>query len=123
MVKVRVCNEEVDNESFYDIGDCHFERTSLEEELVGSEGSVESSVNMAVGQFDMSNVCNSIMKYSIIQRRWNKLYSEETSLKLQDAVKKYIFKTHFGDDGTLDMNEFTEDYDPLTFNLIPYYLQ
>ena len=115
MVKVRVSNEEMGNESFYDIGDCHFEQTSLEEEVVGSEGSVESSVNMAVGQFDMSNVCDSIMKYSIIQRRWNKLYSEETSLKLQDAVKKYIFKTHFGDDGTLDMNEFTEDYDPLTF--------
>jgi len=23
-------------------------------------------------------------------------------------VKKYIFKTHFRDDGTLDMNEFTK---------------
>ena len=70
---------------------------------------------MAVGNFDLSNVRDSTLKYSIIQRRWNKLYLEETSLKLQDAVKKYIFKKHFGDDGTLDMNEFADDYDPLIF--------
>ncbi len=33
-------------------------------------------------------------------------------MTLQDAVKKYIFKKHFGDDGTLDWNEMAEDYDP-----------
>jgi len=70
---------------------------------------------MAVGNFDLSNVRDSTLKYSIIQRRWNKLYLEETSLKLQDVVKKYIFKKHFRDDGTLDMNEFAEEYDPLMF--------
>ncbi len=42
-------------------------------------------------------------------------FSEETLLRLQDAVKKYVFKKHFGDDGTLDTNEFADDYDPLIF--------
>ncbi len=92
MVEVRVNNDEVDNGNFYDIGDCHFDRTCSEEESVGSEDSVESNVSMAVGNFDLSNVHDSTLKYSIIQRHWNKLYSEENSLKLQDAVKKYIFK-------------------------------
>jgi len=114
MVEVRVDNDEVDNENFYDIGDCHFHQTCLEDES-GSEDSFESNVSMAVGNFDLSHVRDSTLKYSIIQRHWNKLYLEETSLKLQNAVKKYIFKKHFGDDGTLDMNEFAEDYDPLIF--------
>ena len=70
-VKVRVDNNEVDNENFYDIGDCHFDQTCSEEELVGSEDSVENNVIMAVGNFDLSNVCDSTLKYSIIQRRWN----------------------------------------------------
>ena len=32
---------------------------------------------------------------------------------LHDAVKKYVFKQHFGDDGALDWKEMIEDYDPL----------
>ena len=71
--------------------------------------------NEIVGDYDISNVMDSVVKYQIVQRRWKKLYSEETSLRLQDAVKKYIFKKHYGNDGTLDWNEMAEDYDPLLF--------
>ena len=74
IVKVRVNNDEVDNENFYDIGDCHFDQTCSEEESVGSEDSVESNVTMAVENFDLSNVHDSTLKYSIIQRCWNELY-------------------------------------------------
>jgi hypothetical protein len=44
-----------------------------------------------------------------------KLYSDETSLKQQDAVKMFVFKQHFGDDGILDWNDMADDYDPLIF--------
>ena len=86
-----------------------------EGESVGSDDSAESNLSTAVGNYDLSNVRDSRLKYAIIQRRWKTLYSEETSLRLQDAVKKYIFKKHFGDDGTLNTTEFADDYDPLFF--------
>ena len=43
-----------------------------------------------------------------------KIYSTE-SLQLQDTVKKHVFKEYFGDDGTLDYEDFAEDYDSLLF--------
>ena len=42
-----------------------------------------------------------------------KLYLAENLLHLNDAVKKHVFKEYFGDDGTLDHEDFVEDYDPL----------
>jgi hypothetical protein len=58
---------------------------------------------------------DSILKYSIIQQFWNKLYSAEISLQLQDAVKKFAFKKHYGDDGSFDINETAADNDPLIY--------
>jgi hypothetical protein len=40
---------------------------------------------------------------------------KENSLRLQDAVKKQVFKDYFGDDGTLDNDNFAEECDPLLF--------
>ena len=34
---------------------------------------------------------------------------------IANAVKKFVFKEHHGDDGSLDVNEMDEDYDPLTY--------
>ena len=62
----------------------------------------------------MSNARDSVLKYAIVQHRWNKLYSEENSLHLQDAVKSLYLK-NFGDDATLDMHEMADDYDPLIY--------
>jgi hypothetical protein len=36
-------------------------------------------------------------------------------LRLQDAVKKHVYKQYFGDDGTLNGEDMAEDYDPLIF--------
>jgi hypothetical protein len=58
---------------------------------------------------------DNVLKDAIVQKRWNKLYSEENSLRLQDAVKKSVFKKHFGDDGTLNPLDMAEDYDPLIY--------
>ena len=116
MVEVRVDNNEDETENFYDVGDVNINDSCLEEEeSVGSDDSAESNLSTAVGNYDLSHVRDSRLKYAIIQRRWKTLYSEETSLRLQDAVKKYIFKKHFGDDGTLNTIEFADDYDPLIF--------
>ncbi len=116
MVEVRVDNNKDETENFYDVGDVNINDSCLEEEeSVGSDDSAESNLSTAVGNYDLSHVRDSRLKYAIIQRRWKTLYSEETSLRLQDAVKKYIFKKHFGDDGTLNTTEFADDYDPLFF--------
>jgi hypothetical protein len=81
----------------------------------GDSSSNDSPAENIVGNFDMSNVRDSTMKYAIVQQRWKKLYSDETSLRLQDAVKKFVFKEHHGDDGSLDINEMDKDYDPLMY--------
>ena len=117
MVKERVRNYQVDNKNFYGISDGLFKQSSSDEDSVSSQSSIENSESTAVGNFDLSNVHHSTLKYLIIQRPSNKLYLDETSLRLQDAVKKNVFRKHFGDDRTLGINEFTEDYDPLIFNL------
>ena len=120
MVEERVHNEERESENFYDIGDDQSSIITSEDDSDSTENSHDSSVNDSpdaniVGNFDLSNVRDSSMKYAIVQQRWKKLYSDETSLRLQDAVKKYVFKEHHGDDGTLDINEMHEDYDPLMY--------
>ena len=80
-----------------------------------SENSDCNDDEAMVGNFDTTCVRESILKYKIVQERWKKLYSAETTLRLQDAVKKNVFKQHYGDDGTLAWEEMAEDYDPLIF--------
>ena len=115
MVHERIGMDERDSENFYDIGDLQLEESSCEDYDDNSDESTPVSIHNAVGNFDMSNVRDSMLKYSIIQKRWKNLYSEENSLRLQDAVKKFVFKKHYGDDGSLDINEMADDYDPLIY--------
>ncbi len=106
----------MENESYYDVVDNFPSKTSNEDNIseAGSSTDIDRNTNI-VGKFDISNVTDNALKYKIVQGHWNKLYLEETSLRLQDTVKKYIFKKHYEDDGTLDWNEMAEDYDPLIF--------
>jgi hypothetical protein len=115
MVHEQIGMDERDSENFYDIGDFQLEESSCEDYDDHSDESTPVSIHNAVGNFDMSNVRDSMLKYSIIQKRWKNLYSEENSLRLQDAVKKFVFKKHYGDDGSLDINEMADDYDPLIY--------
>ncbi len=93
MVEERVRNEERESDNFYDIGDEQSVMASIEDDANNSEDSADGSpVVNTVGSFDLSNVRDSTMKYTIVQQRWKKLYSDETSLRLQDAVKKFVFK-------------------------------
>jgi hypothetical protein len=70
----------------------------------------ESGDNTIVGYFYTTTVRESILKYKFAQEHWKKTYSAETSLRLQDAVKKHVYKQHFGDDGTLNGEDMAEDY-------------
>jgi len=115
MVHERIGSEERESENFYDIGDMQSNDCDSDEDN-GSNDDRTSDLNQsAIGDFDKSNVRDNVLKYAIVQKRWNKLYSEENSLRLQDAVKKFVFKKHFGDDGTLDSLEMAQDYDPLIY--------
>ena len=55
------------------------------------------------------------MKSKIIQQRWKTLYNTESSLQLKDAVKKYLYKKHFGKDASLDIIGMADNYDPLIY--------
>lgn len=70
-----------------------------------NESSDNDSDDATVGTFEITSDRESILKYKIVQERWKKLYSFETSLRLQDALKNHVFKKHFGDDGTLSCKE------------------
>jgi hypothetical protein len=50
-----------------------------------------------------------------IQERWMQLCSSESSLRLQDPVKKHAYKKQCGDDGTLDNEMMADDNAPLFF--------
>ena len=50
---------------------------------------------MLVGNFGKSSSGENILKYRIVHERWKKLYSAKNSLRLQDAVKKQVFKDYF----------------------------
>ena len=115
MVHERIGNEENESETFYDIGDIQSNVCDSDDED-GSRNDRTPEANQNVfADFDMSNMNDNVLKYAIVQKRWNKLYSEENSLRLQDAVKKSVFKKHFGDDGTLNPLDMAEDYDPLIY--------
>ena len=115
MVYERIGNEENKSETFYDIGDIQSNVCDSDDED-GSRNDRTPEANQNVfADFDMSNMNDNVLKYAIVQKRWNKLYSEENSLRLQDAVKKSVFKKHFGDDGTLNPLDMAEDYDPLIY--------
>lgn len=113
MVEERIGNEERESKNFYDVGDKQSIMASSEDEANSSnEG---DQVDNTLGNFDLSSVRESTMKYTIVKQCWKKLYSKETSLRLQDAVKNFVFKKHNGDDGSLDIHEKDEEYDPLTY--------
>ena len=102
MVHERIRNDERESENFYDVSDVHSNDCDSDEDN-GSTDDRTSDLNQnVVGDFDKMNMRDNVWKYAIVQKRWNELYSEENSLRLQDAVKKSVFKKHFGDDGTLD---------------------
>ena len=68
-----------------------------------------------VGDFDTYDIRDNMLKYNIIQQRWKTLYNTESSLRLQDAVKKYLYKKHVGKDASLDVIGMAENYDPLIY--------
>ena len=81
---------------------------------VGEDCSV---MDVLVGNVDVSSSRENIHIHRIFQEQRKKLYSAKNLLRLQDAVKKQVFKDHLGDDGTLDSKDFAEDYDPLHFKI------
>ena len=68
-----------------------------------------------MGDFDTFDIRDNMLKYKIIPQRSKSLYNTESSLRLQDAVKKYLYKKHFGKDATLDVIGMADNYDPLIF--------
>ena len=114
MVEERTSKDEMESDSFYEVSQMTSDTNSHDNDNASENMDGGGDVNVVVN-FDITYVRENILKYKIIQERWKKLYSAETSLRLQDAVKKHVFKKHFGDDGTLTWDEMAEDYDPLIF--------
>jgi hypothetical protein len=118
MVEERMSKHEMESDCFYEVShmpsyaNSHDINNASENMDGDDDGDGDVTV---VGNFDTNFVRENILTYKIVQERWKKLYCAETSLRLQDAVKKHAFKKHFGDDGTLTWDDMTEDYDPLLF--------
>ena len=53
---------------------------------------------MIVGNFDVTNTHDAVLKYQIIQDRWKKLYSVESPLRLQDVFMKHVYKKIVNDE-------------------------
>jgi hypothetical protein len=111
IVEVRINNDETESVYIYDQAGTHHD-SDCDDNVCKDCSVVDTSV---VGNFDTSSCRENILKYRMVQERWKKSYSVENSRTLQDAVKKQVFKDYFGDDGTLDNDDFVEDYDPLLF--------
>jgi hypothetical protein len=47
--------------------------------------------NDCTGNIDVHDARDASLKYTIVQKRWTKLYSAESSLRLQDAGKKHVY--------------------------------
>ena len=114
MVEERMSKDELESDGFYEVSQMTSDTNSHDDDNASENMDSGGDVNV-VGNFDITYVRENILKYKIIQERRKKLYSAETLLRLQDAVKKHVFKKHFGDDGTLTWDETAEDYDPLIF--------
>ena len=109
MGEVRMKNDETESVDFYD----HIDRHTVRENDA-EDSSVDEDCSIAdvfVRNFDMSCSRENILKYRIVQEQWKKLYSTESSLRLHDDIKKQVFKEYFRDDGTVDHDDFVEDYD------------
>ncbi len=104
MVEVRINNDKTESIDYYNQVETHCESDQDDDDSsVGEDCPV---TDVLVDNFNVSSPWENILKYRIVQKRWKKLYSAENSLRLQDAVKKQVFKDYFGDDGTLDSKEF-----------------
>jgi hypothetical protein len=54
-------------------------------------------------------------KYKCTAKKWNKLYDIGNAIKLQDALKRRLYKNSYGDDELVDFEAFSDDFDPLNF--------
>ena len=80
MVQEHVGNNEIESENFYDVGNMQSESASTNTDYEDdSNKSTPKNNHVAVGSFDMSNVRDNNLKYSIVQQHWNNLHSEENS--------------------------------------------
>jgi hypothetical protein len=108
MVKVRINNDETESLDLYN----HVKSlggVNGEDDIDSSEDDVSNFAKAIVGNFDMSSIRDHTLKYRIV------MYSAESSLRLQDAVKEHVYKKNFGDNGTLDNADFADDYEPIIF--------
>jgi hypothetical protein len=102
MVDVRTDDMEMESDHYYKVPqevDDVIMATDHEISVKESPGDCEPTETV-FGPFNLSDSCDNQLKYNIIQQRCKKLYSASSSINLQDAVKKHVFKKYFGDDGT-----------------------
>jgi hypothetical protein len=54
-------------------------------------------------------------RYNCAAKKWNKLYGISVAINLQDALKRHLYKTSYGDEGLVDCKGISDDFDPLQY--------
>ncbi len=112
MVEERIRSSDRESDEFYEV--CN--DASDDNESIQSTSDVNNNEKCKlVGDFDTFDIRDHLLKYKSIQQRWKTPYNTESSLQLQDAVKKYLYKKHFGKDASLEIIGMVDNYDPLIF--------
>jgi hypothetical protein len=54
-------------------------------------------------------------KYQLVTKKWKELLNIGDAIKLQDALKRHLFKSWYGNDGSIDCEAISDNIDHLTF--------
>jgi hypothetical protein len=79
MVEERMSKDGMESDSFYEVSQMTSDTNSHDNDSASENMDGGDDVNV-VGNFEITYVRENILKYKIIQERWKKLYSAETSL-------------------------------------------
>ena len=114
MVEERICSDEIECEDNYlDISTIH--QSDQHEQMSDVSTDDENpTVNPTVTD-SLHVMADYSFKYKCAVKKWNELYDVGNAIKLQDALKRQLYKNSNGDDELIDFEAISDDFDPLNF--------
>ena len=114
MVKERVHSGEIECEdNYFDLSTIH--QSDQHEQMSDVSTDDENpTVNPTVTD-SLHVMADYSFKYKCTVKKWNELYDVGNAIKLQDALKRQLYKNSNGDDELIDFEAISDDFDPLNF--------
>ena len=69
----------------------------------------------AINPYNILAMADNSFRYKCAAKRWDELCEITLTINLQDALKRHLYKTSYGDKGLVDCEGTSDYFDPLQY--------